>query len=137
MQFVNAAGTKSFSLNDSGSSIFSDTTANTTGLEYGGDYSANYSARSLVDRDYVLAQLAAVNTRKYNNTTTLNIGGQTATLTSAPATGFVNGVVYLNGLRVILTTDYTITNATTGEITFTAAQPLTAGDSVIMDYSDQ
>ena len=76
------------------------------------------------------------NSRNYNEATTLDVGNQTATLTNAPTTGFTNGVVYLNGLRLVLTTDYTITNATTGEITFTASQTLTAGDVVIMDYTD-
>jgi len=68
--------------------------------------------------------------------TTLNIGGQTATLTVAPATGVTRLKVYLNGNRVLLTTEYTITNAVTGEITFTAAQPIVAGDSVVIDYVD-
>jgi len=75
--------------------------------------------------------------RKYNEVTTLNVGGQTATLTTAPTTGADNLVAYMNGVRLILTTDYTVTNATTGEITFTAAQTLTAGDVVIFDYTDQ
>jgi hypothetical protein len=94
-------------------------------------------ANAIATVQYVDNQVAGANTRKYNNVTTLNIGNQTATLTTAPTTGFVNGVVYLNGVRQILTTDYTVTNATTGEITFTAAQTIVAGDVVIMDYSDQ
>ena len=78
-----------------------------------------------------------INARKYNQTATLTIGGQTAVLATAPTTGFSNGIVYLNGVRQILTTDYTVTNTTTGEITFTAAQTITAGDVIIMDYSDE
>jgi len=76
-------------------------------------------------------------TRKYNNTTTLDIGNQTATLDTTPTNGFVNAVVYLNGVRQLLTTDYTVTNTSTGEITFTSNQPIQSGDVVIIDYNDQ
>lgn len=77
---------------------------------------------------------ASASSRKYNETAT--IAAQTASLDAAPGTGFTNGVVYLNGVRLILTTDYTVTNAITGVITCTAQQTLTAGDVVIMDYTD-
>lgn len=80
---------------------------------------------------------AKVGARKYNQTTTLNTSGQTAVLSTAPTNGFTNGVVYLNGVRQILTTDYTVTNTTTGEVTFTGAQIITTGDVIIMDYTDE
>ncbi len=71
-----------------------------------------------------------------NRAATLNIGGQTATLTVAPTTGVTNLKVYLNGNRLIPITEYTITDAATGEITLTAAQTIVAGDAVIFDYVD-
>ena len=75
--------------------------------------------------------------RKIDNSTTLNISNQTATLNTAPSTGFTDVVVYLRGIRQALGTDYTITNSSTGEITFTAAQVLTTGDIVFIDYTDK
>lgn len=103
-------------------------------FRFDADYSASYVNRSIVDKEYVDA---VANTRQYNETTALNVGGQTATLSVAPVVGLTNAVVYLNGVRQILTTDYTVTNVLTGEVTFTAAQPITTGDVVIVDYSDQ
>jgi hypothetical protein len=82
--------------------------------------------------EYVNTKTSA---RKYNETT--SISGQVVTLSTAPTNGFANVVVYLNGVRQILTTDYTITNTATGEVTFTSAQPVTTpGDVVIIDYTD-
>jgi len=132
--------TQNFSVNAdqflvSGATNFtSGTTINswTIGIDPDGTVS-----KAIATVNYVDNKVSAANNRKYNNTTTLSIGSQTATLASAPTNGFANGVIYLNGVRQILTTDYTVTNATTGEITFTAAQVLTSGDIVIMDYSDQ
>jgi len=85
----------------------------------------------------VKAELDSQSVRKYHQTTSLNIGSQTATLDTAPTNGFTNAVIYLNGVRQILTTDYTVTNAATGEITFTSAQLFFFGDTVIMDYTDE
>jgi hypothetical protein len=121
------------------SSKITITTSANNGMEYAADYSGNNSSnnRWIPDKAYVDSAVVSGNTRKYNETTTLNIGNQTATLSTAPSTAFANGVVYLNGVRQVLTTDYTVTNATTGEITFTSNQTIQAGDVVIIDYNDQ
>jgi len=108
--------------------------ANNWSLDTNPDGTVNLAIATV---QYVDNQISASNTRKYNETTSLDIGNQTATLDTAPSTGFSNVVVYLNGVRQLLTTDYTITNAATGEITFTASQPIQTGDVVIIDYSDQ
>ena len=91
-------------------------------------------ALAIASVGYVNDKLSA---RKYNKITTIAVASQKAVLTTAPVIGFSNGIIYLNGVRQILTTDYTVTNTTTGEITFTAAQTLTTGDVIIMDYSDE
>ena len=94
-------------------------------------------ALSIATTQYVDNAAAGVNTRKYNRATTLTVASQKAVLSTAPVTAFTDGAIYLNGVRQILTTDYTVTNTTTGEITFTAAQTLVAGDIVMMDFSDK
>jgi len=104
------------------------------GVEYDVDYSTNYSQRSLVDKAYVDAQIPLPT--KWDQSTTLNVGLQTATLSTAPATGVTQLRVYLNGNRLVPTSEFTVTNAVTGEITFTASQVLSTGDVVIFDYVD-
>jgi len=74
---------------------------------------------------------------KYNETTTIDVNNQKATLDVAPSKSFTNALVFLNGIRLILTADYTITNTTTGEITLTSQQIIKVGDIIIIDYIDK
>jgi len=73
---------------------------------------------------------------KWDQSASINVGNQTATLSTAPTTGVTQLRVYLNGNRLVPTSEFTITNAVTGEITLTASQTLTSGDVVIFDYVD-
>ncbi len=82
------------------------------------------------------AQIDTTPTETINSSTTLNITNQTAICSVAPTTGVSQLKVYLNGNRVLPTTEYVITTASTGLITFTAAQVIVAGDVVTYDYID-
>ncbi|OQX93203.1 MAG: hypothetical protein B6I17_03775 [Tenericutes bacterium 4572_104] len=102
------------------------------GLVYAADYSANYTLRSLVDREYVDN---AISGGGESIDQAMTVAGATATLTSAPTTGMTKQKVYLNGQRLTVTTDYTVTNATTGQIT-EAGTTTFAGQTVTCDYID-
>jgi len=145
--FGNAAGTEISNFNiranqDFNANISRNFLVNATNFDLGNtvnSYRIGHTPDGTVNLaiatvEYVNSKTSA---RKYNNPATLDVAGQKATLTTAPSTGFANGVVYLNGVRQILTTDYTVTNTTTGEVTFTAAQTITTGDVIIMDYTDE
>lgn len=77
--------------------------------------------------------------REYNKTMTVVTGGAgvgTATLDVAPTTGFTKSLVLLNGQSLLLGTDYTVTNATTGEITAAGDTVFTGSSVVWSHYTD-
>jgi len=77
--------------------------------------------------------------REYHRSMTTVLGGAgvgTATLAVAPTTGFSDGIVLLNGQELFPGTDYTVTNATTGEITAAGDTVFTASSVVWSHYTD-
>lgn len=128
---------------------FVDSRSTTRGLEYAADYSADYTDRSLVDKEYVDNAVATVSV----TVTQAYLTGSTATtvdLDTGTSVTDVDGTnisftlpadlkkfrVYRNGMRlsqsgaVSPTRDYSV-NTGTNEITFVIA--LTADESVVFE----
>ena len=119
--------------------------AGTAGVQYGGDYSANFTARSLVDLGYVDAHLVGADVSStlaaptsaqqgysvtWDNTNsrfTLSDvsgsgGGGTGTVTSVTGTGTVSGI--------------TLSGSGTTDVTLTLGGTLSITESQISDFGD-
>jgi len=102
-------------------------TSNNRGLTYTSDYSANYTLRSLVDREYV--DKATANPQ-YDE---LTVSSSIVTLTQG-GTSEVPQDVYLNGVR-LRSTQYALgDDGTNTTIAGTASQTFTDGDFVEVKY---
>lgn len=112
------------------------------GIEYAADYSADFTNRTLVDKEYVdTAITASSTTTQYTNelhTTTSTTSGNTlytlANLGTHATEKVIDVCLYFDGQRMTNTVDYTV-NLSTGVIT--VLFDVTAGRQLICDYKSQ
>ena len=102
---------------------------NFPGMQYETDYSANYTNRSLVDKEYVDTQISNSTREVFNELPSVTGGSTDVTLANTPLANTER--VFRNGVRMApgAGNDYTISGNT---ITFATA--LDATDIVLVDY---
>jgi len=110
---LNLATQSGFSLVMNGSAIFTDT-ANSKGLEYAADYSANFIDESLITKRYVDDQIDIHSTSSLSQWDTLEVTGFGVSGTSGQVSylgsiSFGNAIdeatVYINGVRLLVPTE--------------------------------
>lgn len=81
--------------------IFTDNRLIKTGLEYGGNYGAYFTSHSLVDKAYVDAIASGLKTKDAVDLATIGAGNN-INLTSFISGSTIDGIVVLNGWRVLI-----------------------------------